>query len=61
MITIIIEYAWMCLHKQDFKYALGLKYAKILNCGRVLNMQMLHSMLNMPEYTLAEFWMYLRF
>ena len=25
------EYAWMCLNKQDFEYAWGPKYAKILN------------------------------
>ena len=25
------EYAWMCLYKQDSKYASGPKYAKILN------------------------------
>ena len=30
IITIIIEYAWICL-KQDPEYALGPKYAKILN------------------------------
>ena len=31
IITIIIEYAWMCLNKQDSEYADGPKYAKILN------------------------------
>ena len=30
-VIIIIEYAWMCLYKQDFEYALGPKYATILN------------------------------
>ena len=25
------EYAWIRLNKQDFKYASGLKYPKILN------------------------------
>ena len=25
------EYGWMCLDKQDSEYALGPKYAKILN------------------------------
>ena len=31
IITIIFEYAWMCLYKQDSEYASGPKYAKILN------------------------------
>ena len=25
------EYVWMCLNEQDFEYASGPKYAKILN------------------------------
>ena len=25
------EYAWVCLEKQDYEYALGPKHAKILN------------------------------
>ena len=61
IITIIIEYAWICL-KRDAEYASGPKYAKIWQSseyGRVLNMRALHSILNMPEY--AEFWIYLRF
>ena len=49
----------MCLYKQDFEYALGSKYAKILNIsseyGRVPNMRALHSVLNMPEYALTDF------
>ena len=28
------EYAWMCLFKQDFEYASGPKYAKILNMAK---------------------------
>ena len=28
------KYAWMCLNKQDSEYALGLKYAKILNMAK---------------------------
>ena len=28
------EYAWMCLYKQDSKYASGPKYAKILNMAK---------------------------
>ena len=60
------EYAWMCLDKQDSEYALGPKYAKILNIGKfwiwqVLNMGALHSVLNMPGYVLTEFWIYLEF
>ena len=45
----IPEYAWMCLYKQDFEY------------GRVLNMLALKSVLDMPEYVLTEFWIYLGF
>ena len=52
------EYAWMCLNKWDSEYASGPKYSEY---GRVLNMQALHSVLNMQEYALAEFWKYLRF
>ena len=44
IITIIIEYAWTCLNKQDSKY------------GRVLNARALHSVLSMPEYALTGFW-----
>ena len=60
------EYAWMSLDKQDSEYALGPKYAKILNIGKfwiwqVLNMGALHSVLNMPAYVLTEFWIYLEF
>ena len=57
----------MCLYKQDSEYARGPKYAKILSIakfwknGRVLNMLALHNILDMPEYTLTEFWIYLRF
>ena len=53
----------MCLNKQE--YALGPKYAKILSIasseyGNVLNMQTLHSVLNMPEW-LDRVLNYLRF
>ena len=34
IITIIIEYVWMCLYKQDSEYALGPKYAKIQNMAK---------------------------
>ena len=52
----------MYLNKQDSEHASGLKYAKygkILNVAGVLNMRALHSVLNMPEYTLTKFWIYL--
>ena len=29
--TLIIEYAWVCLYRQNYEYASGPKYAKILN------------------------------
>ena len=51
-IAIIVQYAlnmskfWLW---QTFEY------------GRVLNMRALRSVLNMPEYVLAEFWIYLGF
>ena len=67
-IRIIIEYAWTCLNKQGSEYASCPIHAKILNMavlsseyGRILNMQVLHSILNMPEYFLTEFQMYLGF
>ena len=28
------EYAWICLNKQDSEYALGPKYANILNIAK---------------------------
>ena len=31
VITIIMEYGWICLYKQDSECALGPKYAKIMN------------------------------
>ena len=51
----MLEYTCICLNKQDSEYALGPKYAKISEYGRVLNMRALHSVLNMPEYALTEF------
>ena len=55
------EYVWMCKYKHDSEYASGPKYVKTLNMakleyGRVLSMGVLHSVLNMPEYALTEFW-----
>ena len=61
----IIEYAWMCLDKQDSEYASGPKYGKILNmakfwiCHRVLNIGAFHGLLNMPEYVLTESFEYI--
>ena len=46
------EYAWMCLYKQDSEYALGPKYAKILNMTGFSICEAFHSVLNMPEYAL---------
>ena len=56
----------MCPYKQEFDYASGPKYAKFWiwqssECGRVLIMQALHSVLNIPEYILIEYWIYLEF
>ena len=34
IITIITEYAWMCINKQDSDYAWGPKCAKILNMSK---------------------------
>ena len=49
----------MSLNKQDSEYAEG---PICQNCeyGRVLNMQASHSVLNIPEYVMTEFWIYLR-
>ena len=44
IITIIIEYAWICINKQDSEYASGLEY------GMFMNMQKLHRALNMPQF-----------
>ena len=35
IITIIIEYAWMCLYKQDSEYTSGPTCAKILNMANL--------------------------
>ena len=53
----------MCIYKQDSEYASGPKYAKILNMekfriwqgSQYAAMRTLYSVLNMPEYALAEF------
>ena len=34
VITIIVEYAWICLNKQGSKYASDYKHAKILNMAK---------------------------
>ena len=56
----------MRLNKQDSEYALGPNYSKILNIAKfwickVLNMKALHSILEIQEYALTEFWIYLEF
>ena len=38
-VTVIIEYVWMCLNKHDSKYALGPKYAKMLNMEKFCTWQ----------------------
>ena len=61
------KYSWMCLNKQDPIYVPGSKCVKILwiwqssDYGRVFNMRELHSVVNMPEYALADFWIFLGF
>ena len=47
------EYAWMCQYKHYYKYALGPKYAEILNMAKFWISQELHRVLNMLQY----FWM----
>ena len=66
MITIIIEYAWIGLNKQVLNVTRNLNMPKFwilqtFEYGRILHMQVLHSILNMPEYALSEFWIYLGF
>ena len=34
IITIIIEYAWICINKQDSEFPWGPKYGKVLNMAR---------------------------
>ena len=57
----------MHLYKQDSEYTLGPKYANIpwiwesSQYGKVLNMWALCSALNMAEYALTDFWIYLMF
>ena len=47
----------MCLNKQDSEYAWGPKNFGGQNSeyGKALNMRVLHSVQNMPEYALKEF------
>ena len=57
----------MCPYKQQgYEYTLVLNMPKFwiwqsFEYGRILNMLALHSVLDMSEYALAEFWIYLRF
>ena len=53
--TIIIEYAWMWLNKQDSEYAYGPKYANILNMAKFWTWQgsqyaSVSQRLNMPAF-----------
>ena len=58
IITIIIENASISKYAHDMpKFWI----AQSSDYGRVLNMQALHSVLNMPEYPLPEFWIHLGF
>ena len=57
--TIIIEYAWMWLNKQDSEYAYGPKYANILNMAKFWTWQgsqyaSVSQRLNMPENALLD-------
>ena len=55
--TIIIEYTWICLnvpYKTGSEYTSGPKYTRIVNMGE-FSMRALHSVLNIPEYALTEF------
>ena len=44
------EYVRMCLDRVSSEYILSSKYAQDSEYGRVLKMQELHRVLNMPEY-----------
>ena len=57
------EYAWLCQNKLDFEYASGPKYAKSLNMVKfsIRQCSQYASVLNMPEYALTEFCIYLGF
>ena len=54
------EYTSVCLTKQDSDYALG-PICQNSEYGRVLIMLALHSVLNIPEFVLTGFWVYLGF
>ena len=52
IVTFIIEY-------DSGPYISNFWICQSSDYGRVLNIKALHSVLNMPVYALAEFWMYL--
>ena len=59
------KYTWMYLYKQHSEYASGHKYAKILNMAKFWIWQgsqyaSVTQRSNIPEYSLTEFWIYLK-
>ena len=58
------KYASMCQNKQDCEHTWSPKYAKILNMAKFWiwqGSQYVRIKLNIPEYALTEFWIYLWF
>ena len=51
------QYTSVCLNKEASDYALG-PICQKSEYGRVLIVLALHSVLNLPEYVLTEFWIY---
>ena len=53
MTIIMSEYAWVCPNKQDSEYALGPKFARILNTGKFWRWQdsQYASVIQRSEYT----------
>ena len=53
MTIIMSEYAWVCPNKQDSEYALGPKFARILNMGKFWRWQdsQYASVIQRSEYT----------
>ena len=58
IIAIILEYDLICLNKHCDKYALGLKYVKILNMGQGSQYV---SVIQRTEYVLTDFWIHIGF
>ena len=59
----MLEYASMCLYKQDSEYASGPKHAKILNITKfwIWQRSQYPSVTLRSEYALRELWIYLEF